>query len=199
MPLSSRSPYYVLLECSHPDDEASAVAAIEALLEEAFEASLITDAALARSIAQSRALWALRENISEAQGAEGKNIKHDVSVPISRIAHFVDAAGAALASAHPGVRPVVFGHLGDGNLHWNIRAPFGADPAWLKTEGEAARSRLHDLIAEFGGSISAEHGIGTLKRAELGRLGNPARLAAMRAIKAALDPADLMNPGKLIP
>jgi FAD/FMN-containing dehydrogenase len=199
LPLSSRSPYYVLLECSHPDDEAAAVATIEALLEEAFEASLITDAALARSIAQSRALWALRENISEAQGAEGKNIKHDVSVPISRIAHFVDAAGAALASAHPGVRPVVFGHLGDGNLHYNVSPAVGDqdEAAFLARQDDINRI-VHDEVVAQRGSISAEHGLGQLRRDEAARYKSAIEMGLMRRIKLALDPIGIMNPGKVL-
>jgi FAD/FMN-containing dehydrogenase len=172
---------------------------LEDLLAQALAAGEIEDAALAVSVAQGDAFWALREAIPEAEKREGGAVKNDISVPVARIGAFHARAEALIAGAFPGARPFVFGHLGDGNLHWNIRAPQGEGKAWLAASGEAARLRLHDLIAEFGGSISAEHGIGTLKRAELGRLGNPARLAAMRAIKAALDPADLMNPGKLIP
>ncbi len=192
-PLAGAHPWHALIELEAESN------LLEALLADALAAGEIADAALAASGAQGDAFWALREAIPEAEKREGGAVKNDISVAVSDIGAFHARAEAMLAAEFPGSRPFVFGHLGDGNLHWNIRAPFGADPAWLKTEGEAARSRLHDLIAEFGGSISAEHGIGTLKRAELGRLGNPARLAAMRAIKAALDPADLMNPGKLIP
>ncbi len=192
-PLTTSHPWHALIELEADSS------ILEALLAEALAAGEIADAALAASGAQGDAFWALREAIPEAEKREGGAVKNDISVAVADIGTFHARAEEMLAAEFPGSRPFVFGHLGDGNLHWNIRAPLGADPAWLKSDGEAARRRLHDLIAEFGGSISAEHGIGTLKRAELGRLGNPARLSAMRAIKAALDPADLMNPGKLIP
>lgn len=192
-PLAGAHRWHALIEL-----EADA-SVLEALLADALEAGEIADAAVAATGAQGDALWALREAIPEAEKREGGAVKNDVSVAVADVGAFHARAEALLAAEFPGCRPFVFGHLGDGNLHWNIRPPLGADPAWLKQEGEVARRRLHDLIAEFGGSISAEHGIGTLKRAELGRLGNPARLAAMRAIKAALDPAGLMNPGKLLP
>lgn len=192
-PLSGPHPWHALIEV-----EAEAPV-LEALLADALEAGEIADATLAATGAQGDALWALREGIPEAEKREGGAVKNDISVAVADIGVFHARAETLLAAEFPGSRPFVFGHLGDGNLHWNIRAPLGADAGWLKGEGEAARLRLHDLIAEFGGSISAEHGIGTLKRAELGRLGNSARLAAMRAIKVALDPASLMNPGKLLP
>jgi FAD/FMN-containing dehydrogenase len=191
-PLGAPYPWHALLELE------SAAPLLEVLLADALAADEIADAVLATSGVQGDAFWAIREAIPEAEKREGGAVKNDISVAVADIGAFHARAVAMLAAEYPGSRPFVFGHLGDGNLHWNIRAPLGADPAWLKAEGEAARHRLHDLIAEFGGSISAEHGIGTLKRAELARLGNPARLAAMRAIKVALDPANLMNPGKLI-
>lgn len=199
LPFSARSPYYVLLECSHPDSEAAARTALEAVLEEASEASLITDAVIAASIAQARALWALRENISEAQGAEGKNIKHDVSVPISRIADFVDAAGAALARTHPGVRPVVFGHLGDGNLHYNVSPAQGAqdEVAFLGLQDDINRI-VHDEVVAQRGSISAEHGLGQLRRDEAARYKSAVEIGLMRRIKLALDPLGIMNPGKVL-
>lgn len=192
-PLGTAHPWHALVELEADN------ALLEALLADALDAGEIGDAALAASTAQADALWALREGIPEAEKREGGAVKNDISVAVADVGAFQARATALMAAEFPGSRPFVFGHLGDGNLHWNIRPPLGAVPDWLRTTGEAARRRLHDLIAEFGGSISAEHGIGTLKRDELGRLGNPARLAAMRAIKAALDPQGLMNPGKLIP
>lgn len=192
-PLSTPSPWHVLIELEAED------AVLESVLEGALAAGEITDAALAASGAQGDAFWALREGIPDAEKRAGGAVKNDISVAVADVAAFHARAMALMATAFPESRPFVFGHLGDGNLHWNIRPPHGAPAAWLKEEGEEARIRLHDLVAEFGGSISAEHGIGTLKRAELGRLGNPARLAAMRAIKQALDPDDIMNPGKLLP
>jgi FAD/FMN-containing dehydrogenase len=192
-PLSGPHPWYALVELE------ADLPLLEALLADALAEGEIGDAAIAASVAQGEAFWQLRESIPEAEKRDGGAVKNDISVAVADIGAFHARAEALMTQEFPGSRPFVFGHLGDGNLHWNIRPPVGADPAWLKGEGEAARRRLHDLIAEFGGSISAEHGIGTLKRAELARLGNPARLAAMRAIKAALDPQGLMNPGKLIP
>jgi FAD/FMN-containing dehydrogenase len=187
-PLAEAHPWHVLVEL---EAESSV---LEAVLAAALEAGEI-----AGSRAQEDAFWALREGIPEAEKRAGGAVKNDISVAVTDVAAFHSRAVALLARDFPGSRPFVFGHLGDGNLHWNIRPPEAAAAGWLKGEGEAARLRLHDLVAEFGGSISAEHGIGTLKRAELGRLGNPVRLATMRAIKLAIDPAGLMNPGKLLP
>jgi FAD/FMN-containing dehydrogenase len=192
-PLSAQSPWHVLIELE------AETAVLEAVLEDALSAGEITDAALAATGAQGDAFWSLREGIPDAEKRAGGAVKNDISVAVADVAAFHARAAALMADAFPGSRPFVFGHLGDGNLHWNIRPPVGAPAGWLKEQGEAARIRLHDLVAEFGGSISAEHGIGTLKRAELGRLGNPARLAAMRAIKQALDPDGILNPGKLLP
>jgi FAD/FMN-containing dehydrogenase len=154
---------------------------------------------LAESIAQSRALWALRENISEAQGAEGKNIKHDVSVPISRIADFVDDAGAALRTAYPGVRLVVFGHLGDGNLHFNVSPALGDrnEAAFLALQDDINRI-THDAVVAHRGSISAEHGLGQLRRDEAARYKSSVEISLMRRIKDALDPLGIMNPGKVL-
>ena len=153
---------------------------------------------MATSIAQSRALWAIREHIPLAQAADGKNIKHDISVPISRIADFVEQTDALLAQAWPGVQVVCFGHLGDGNLHYNIAPPAGTPhEAFLAYQGDINRI-VHDSVAAFGGSISAEHGIGALKRDELPRYKAQVELDLMRAIKAALDPLGIMNPGKIL-
>jgi len=199
LPFTDRSPYYVLLECSHPDSEVAARSALEALLEEALGAGQVGDAVVAGSIAQSQALWALRENISEAQGAEGKNIKHDVSVPISRIADFVEIAGQALAEAHPGVRPVVFGHLGDGNLHYNVSPALGDrdEAAFLALQDEINRI-THDAVVAQRGSISAEHGLGQLRRDEAARYKSPIEMRLMRRLKHAFDPLGIMNPGKVL-
>jgi len=197
-PFAARSPWYVLVEATDLISEARAREALEALLAEAFEAELIADGTVAASLAQARALWALRENISEAQAAEGKNIKHDVAVPISRIGAFIEEAQAALARAFPGVRPVVFGHLGDGNLHFNVSPPAGQPhEAFAKLRAEV-NTVVHDLVAAFGGSISAEHGLGVLRRDEAARYKAPVEIALMRAIKQAIDPHGLMNPGKVL-
>jgi FAD/FMN-containing dehydrogenase len=201
-PLGERSPWYVLLEVSDSRSEADASAAIEGLLELALEAGLATDAALSASVAQFRSLWALREDISESQGAEGKTIKHDIALPISRIPEFIDRMDAAIAQAFPGVRLVVFGHLGDGNLHYNVSPAAdrtGPEHAAAFMALEAPLNRLvHDVVAAFGGSISAEHGLGVLRRDEAARYKSPVERRLMRALKDALDPHHVMNPGKLL-
>jgi FAD/FMN-containing dehydrogenase len=197
-PFSERHPYCVLLESSDAEGEAHAAARFDALMERALEAGLIVDAAIAQSIAQSRRFWLLRENISEAQAAEGKNIKHDISVPISSIGDFVERTNAALAERFPGVRMVVFGHLGDGNLHYNVSPPVGMhEDAFLAMQPDI-NLLVHDAVAAASGSISAEHGIGVLRRDEMLRYKSPVELALMRTLKQALDPLGIMNPGKLI-
>ena len=197
-PFAEAHPYCVLLESSDAESEAHASARFDALMEQAIEAGLVRDAVVAQSIAQSRRFWALRENISEAQAAEGKNIKHDVSVPISAIGTFVDTTNAALERRVPGVRMVVFGHLGDGNLHYNVSPPLGVDHDVFLAQQESINRIVHDAVAAAGGSISAEHGIGTLRRDELARYKSPVELALMRRIKQAIDPLGIMNPGKVL-
>jgi FAD/FMN-containing dehydrogenase len=198
-PLEPGSPWYVLLEVSDSQDEAHASAAIEGLLEAALDQALATDAALSASGAQFRALWALREDISESQGAEGKTIKHDIALPIARIAEFIDTVGPAVVKAFPQVRLVVFGHLGDGNLHFNVSPAEGpGDDAFAALEGPINRL-VHDAVAAADGSISAEHGLGVLRRDESARYKPAVELKMMRAIKAALDPLNLMNPHKVLP
>jgi FAD/FMN-containing dehydrogenase len=190
--------YYALLELSSHESEQHAVRLLEQTIEGALEAGVAQDAVVATSIAQSRALWAIREHIPLAQAADGKNIKHDISVPISRIADFVEATDAQLGLAWPGVQVVCFGHLGDGNLHYNIAPPAGTPhEAFLAYQGDINRI-VHDSVATFSGSISAEHGIGTLKRDELPRYKARVELDLMRTIKAALDPLGIMNPGKIL-
>ena len=182
--------------------EAHANAAMEALLGQAMEHGWVSDAALSSSLSQCQALWALREDISEAQGAEGKTIKHDIALPISRIAEFIAHTSEAIASQFEGVRLVVFGHLGDGNLHFNLSPTadrLGAEHAAAFVALEGPLNRLvHDAVATCGGSISAEHGLGVLRRDESARYKSPLELALMRAIKQALDPLNLMNPGKTL-
>jgi FAD/FMN-containing dehydrogenase len=197
-PLAVTQPWYVLLELSELEDEARAGAAAERLLEAALDAGLVADAAVAASLAQRRALWALRENISEAQAAEGKNIKHDIAVPISRIAEFVRETDAAIAAAHPGVRMIVFGHLGDGNLHYNVSPPEGESGDAFLARQDAINRITHDAVARFAGSVSAEHGLGVLRRDEAARYKSPVEIALMRSVKAALDPLGIMNPGKVL-
>jgi FAD/FMN-containing dehydrogenase len=197
-PFPEPHPEYALLELSSHESEQHAVRLLEETIERALEAGLAQDAVVATSIAQSRALWAIREHIPLAQAADGKNIKHDISVPISRIADFVEKTDAQLGRAWPGVQVVCFGHLGDGNLHYNIAPPHGTPhEAFLAYQGDVNRI-VHDSVASFGGSISAEHGIGALKRDELPRYKAQVELDLMRAIKAALDPLGIMNPGKIL-
>ena len=193
------SEWTVLLEQSDSESEAHAQRLFEALLETALERGLIGDAAVASSLEQSKAMWHLRETIPMAQAAEGANIKHDIALPVSAIARFVASTDAALLSAFPGVRLVNFGHLGDGNLHYNVQAPAGVDAAGFLREHERAVNRLvYDAVGEFAGSISAEHGVGELKREELAQRKSPVALEMMRAIKKSLDPNGLMNPGRLL-
>ena len=193
------APWTVLLEQADHDGEAHARAQLESLLAAAQAEALVTDAALATTVAQSRALWQLRESIPLAEAALGPNVKHDIALPVSAIARFVDATGRALQTAFPGVRVVNFGHLGDGNLHYNVQAPAGVDPGAFLLSHEAAINRLvHDAVAALGGSISAEHGIGALKRGELARYEGAVALELMHAIKRALDPRGLMNPGRVL-
>ncbi|CAN5714039.1 FAD-binding oxidoreductase [soil metagenome] len=193
------SPWTVLLEQSDSENEAHAQALFEALLETALERGIIGDAAVASSLEQSKAMWHLREAIPLAQSLEGANIKHDISVPISRIAEFVASTDAALVVAFPGVRLVDFGHLGDGNLHYNVQAPVDTPAAEFLRDHEPEVNRIvYDAVTAFDGSISAEHGIGLLKRDELARRKSPVALGLMRAIKTALDPRGLLNPGRVL-
>lgn len=197
-PFDRRPPYAVLLEVSDHEDEAHARTLLETLLADAIEHGSVADAVVAETLAQSRSLWALRENISEAQAAEGKNIKHDISVPISRIADFIASTDAALAAAYPAIRMVTFGHLGDGNLHYNVSPPPGVPDERFLSQQPGINRIVHDAVVAFGGSISAEHGIGQLKRDELALYKDPGELALMRAIKSAIDPLGIMNPGKVL-
>ena len=199
-----RSPFerthaqYVLLELSDHEDEQHAEALLQALAEQALDKQLIADAVIAQSTAQSRSLWMLRELIPEAQRLEGKNIKHDISVPISSIARFVDETDALLAQRLPGVRMVTFGHLGDGNLHYNVSAPAGMDEDRFFAHQASIYECVHDQVTRFSGSISAEHGIGQLKRDENARYKSGVEMNLMRAIKRTLDPLNIMNPGKVL-
>ena len=197
-PFPQAYPQYVLLELSDSESEEHADTILENVIGEALEQGLIVDAAIASSIAQSKALWNLREHIPLAQAEEGKNIKHDVSVPISRIADFIRETDALLQQAFPSCRMVTFGHLGDGNLHYNVSPPEGKSPdAFLAHQDEINRV-VHDSVHRFGGSISAEHGLGALKRDEIRRYKPEIELRLMRTLKRALDPEWLLNPGKVL-
>jgi len=199
-PFADRHPQVVLLELSDNESETHARALFEQLMEIAFEQGIVTDAVVAENLAQSRAFWNLREHIPLAQAEEGLNIKHDISVPISQIAHFIDTTDALIAAAAPGARMVTFGHLGDGNLHYNVQAPAGGDAKRFLDEFQYAINRVvHDSVHQFHGSISAEHGLGQLKADESARYKSPVELALMQTIKQALDPHNLMNPGKVLP
>jgi len=196
-PLPLPSPWQVLIELS--DTMAGDIsAALEDTLADAIVARVATDAAIARNERQAQAFWALRENISEAQRIEGVSIKHDISLPVSRIPEFIERCDAALAAAFPGVRIVCFGHLGDGNLHYNQSKPQAQDNAAFIGKTEAVNRIVHDLVAQFGGSISAEHGLGQLKRQEILRYKGEVEMDLMRKVKQALDPRGLMNPGKVL-
>ena len=197
-PLPSAA-WTVLVELSDVEGQARAHERIEGLLEAALDSGVVGDAVIAESMAQSRALWHVRESIPLAQSHEGLNVKHDISLPVSAIAGFVAATDAALQARFPGIRIVDFGHLGDGNLHYNVQAPEGQDPAaFLREHEDTVNAIVYDAVQARGGSISAEHGVGQLKRDELRHRKSPVALGLMRAIKLALDPTGVMNPGRVI-
>ena len=198
-PLEARQTNAVLIELSDPESEANGRAGLEALLESAFESGLVTDAAIAANLTQSREFWSLREHMTEAQQRAGKNIKHDISIPISRIADFVASTNAELAKTYPGVRMIVFGHLGDGNLHYNVSPQKGSGGDDFATIEGAINRITHDAVHAFNGSVSAEHGLGVLRRSEAARYKSDVELRMMGAIKSALDPQGIMNPGKGLP
>ena len=195
---SAHSPWFALLELSDSESAGHAQSRFEAVLGAAIEDGLITDAAIAENIAQSKAMWHLRESIPLAEAALGKSIKHDVSIPISRIAEFVHTTNAALQVRFKGVKHVIFGHLGDGNLHYNVApGPAQSEEQLLGLQDEIYQL-VHDSVHAHGGSISAEHGVGQLKRDELVRYKSALELSLMRSIKDALDPLGIMNPGKVL-
>ena len=194
-PLAGSHDWHVLVELAGP-------AELDQVLEKAFGAALtageIEDATIAVSGAQAAALWRLREELPEAERRDGPALHHDISVAVAAMPDFAVDAAAAVEARFSGARVLAFGHLGDGNLHFNVRPPEVRGADWLAAEGPAATAFVYDLVTAAGGSISAEHGIGTVKRALLARVGDPAKLAAMRAVKAALDPLGIMNPGKIL-
>jgi len=199
VPLYQNAPFCVLLENSDHESETHARALFEHLLETAMEQGCVSDAVVAESLNQARHLWHLRESIPLAQAEEGLNIKHDISVPVSRIPEFVAQTDAVLQREIPGVRLVNFGHLGDGNLHYNVQAPEGLDAnAFLRDQEDRVNVLVYDAVARFGGSISAEHGVGSLKTDKLPRYKSAVALGMMHAIKQALDPYNLMNPGRIV-
>jgi FAD/FMN-containing dehydrogenase len=198
LPFAGVSPYCVVLENSDHESESHARAQFERLLEAALEQGCVLDAVVAENLAQARALWHIRESIPLAQAQEGLNIKHDISIAVSRIPAFVQETDALLEQQFPGVRLVNYGHLGDGNLHYNVQAPAGTDAqAFLRDQEGAINALVYDMVDRYNGSISAEHGIGSLKREKLAHHKSPVALNAMRAIKRALDPDNLLNPGRI--
>ena len=199
VPFWQTSPWCVLLELADHESEAHARGLLEALLGSALDQGTVTDAVVAESLGQARQLWHIRECIPLAQAEEGLNIKHDIGIPISRIPAFVAHTDALLQQAVPGVRLVNFGHLGDGNLHYNVQAPTGVDSAdFLRTHETSINGLVYSAVQQFGGSISAEHGIGSLKVHTLPKHKDPVALAMMAAIKQALDPHHLLNPSRML-
>jgi FAD/FMN-containing dehydrogenase len=193
-PLPSPAPWYALIEI-----ESATPSPLEPVLASALGAAeaLVLDAAIASNARQRTDFWLLRERLSEVQKHEGGSIKHDISVPISSIAEFITTATAAVSQACPGARPVPFGHVGDGNVHFNLSQPPAADKAAFLARREELNLIIHDIAHSFGGSISAEHGLGRMKREEILRYKSPLEMELMRALKATLDPKGIMNPGKL--
>jgi FAD/FMN-containing dehydrogenase len=196
-PLAGEHPWHVLVEAVLPEGAGDGAEALSEALAAHVESGLVADAAVAASEAQAAQLWRLRDTIAEGERKAGPSLKHDISVPVATMPRFIREAREALERRFPRTSVVAFGHLGDGNVHFNVLAP-GGDAVWLDHTGPAATALVHDLVTAAGGSISAEHGIGQMKRGELARTASPARLAAQRAIKAALDPLGIMNPGKLL-
>jgi D-lactate dehydrogenase (cytochrome) len=197
-PLATAHPAYALIEISSGRDDGTLRAEIEALLSEAMADGLVLDAAIAESAQQRKDFWRLRETIPEAQKHEGASIKHDVAVPVSRTAEFIAKASRAVDDVVPGARICAFGHVGDGNIHFNISEPAGGDGARFRARAEDITRTIHDIVAAMDGSISAEHGIGRYKRDELAHYKPAIALDLMRRIKAVIDPNGIMNPGKVV-
>ena len=198
-PLSSSQSWHVLIEAVSGDDDGAPAVMLEHLLGAALERGDAADAVVSASEAQADAFWRIRDSISEAERATGPAAQHDISVPVAAMPRFMVEAAAACDARFPGTHASGFGHLGDGNVHFHVRSAAGADPVrWYAEHAPAITRFVNDLVVDAGGSISAEHGIGQMKLAELERLSSPARMAALRAVKTGLDPANLMNPGKLV-
>ena len=197
-PLAKPLPWYVLMEVSSSRTDGGLRAALEDFLADAMAAGLIADGTIASSTAQTRAFWRLREGLVEAQKFEGGGIKHDISVPVSRVAAFITRATEAVTERLPGIRPIAFGHVGDGNVHFNLCEPVGADREQFLARWDEFARLVHDIVADMAGSISAEHGIGRLKVDELVHYRTALELVLMRRIKDAIDPGSTMNPGKIM-
>lgn len=200
-PLNGRHAWNALIECvAVSGDDADLRETLEEALGEAAQEGLLADAVIATNERQAADFWTLRDSISAAERALGPAMQHDISVPVGKMPEFILAASPAIEQEFAGTRAVAFGHLGDGNVHFHILAPQGAVPGeWEESQGKKVSSRVYDLVTEWGGSISAEHGIGQMKVRDLGRLGDPVSLSMMRSVKRALDPQGLLNPGKLLP
>ncbi|MAB13462.1 FAD-binding oxidoreductase [Parvibaculum sp.] len=197
-PLEKPSPWYVLIEMTAGRKDAGLAETMEATLAAGMEKGLVTDAALAQSDTQRTALWTLRESLSEIQKREGGSIKHDVSVPVSSMAAFIEKASEAVQKEMPGIRPVPFGHIGDGNVHFNLSQPDGMDKNAYLAQWDRMAGIVHDIVREMGGSISAEHGVGRMKRDEIAATKDPVEIEMMRTLKRAFDPAGILNPGKVV-
>jgi D-lactate dehydrogenase (cytochrome) len=195
-PLTSKHRWYVLMELSSPRDDSRGT--LEAILAHAMEDGIVDDAVIAASLSQRQAFWKLRDEMSAAQKPEGGSIKHDISVPVVAVPDFLEQADAAVVKLIPGSRPVPFGHLGDGNIHYNISQPVGADGADFLARWHDVNKVVFDIVLKMGGSISAEHGIGVLKRDELPDVKDKTAIELMRAVKTMLDPNGIMNPGKVL-
>lgn len=198
-PLARSHAWHVLIEATTADPDGLLTEQVQALLGAALEQGLIQDAVIASNETQAASFWKIRDSISEAERAEGQTLAHDISVPVAAMPQFILEAAERVERAFPGVSASGFGHLGDGNIHFHVRAGSHAAPDWYEAEGAEITRFVDDLVSGAGGSISAEHGIGQLKRPEFARLAEPGRVHALRAIKHALDPLGIMNPGKLIP
>lgn len=197
-PLAERHEWYVLAEISSGRSAQDAASLMEAIFSAALERGLVSDAAIAQSVAQKAALWKLRDDMGPAQIPEGASMKHDLSVPVHAIPEFIASAGQIIAQESPGARICAFGHMGDGNLHYNISQPAGGDPEAFLSRRATINDKVYALVTDMDGSISAEHGIGRLKRETMARLKSPTELAMMRAIKNTFDPRGIMNPGKVV-
>ena len=200
-PLSAMHPWHALIELVQDDASQPTPADLATdLLVRAIEAGLVEDAVLSASEAQAEAFWKIRDSIAEAERAEGPALQHDLSVPVSDMARFIEQESAVIEAAYKDLKTVAFGHLGDGNIHFHVKAPAGITTSdWYAGDGKAITSHIYDRVHAYGGSLSAEHGIGQAKIAEFARLADPARLAFLRNIKSAFDPHGIMNPGKLVP
>jgi D-lactate dehydrogenase (cytochrome) len=195
-PLAEKHPWYVLMELASPGDDARTP--LETILARAMEEEIVDDAVIAANLTQRNGFWKLREEMSSAQKPEGGSIKHDISVPVAAVPAFIAEADAAAVKLIPGARPVPFGHLGDGNLHYNVSQPVGANTADYLARWHEMNAVVFQIVLRMGGSISAEHGIGVLKRDELPEVKDKTAIELMRAIKAMLDPLGIMNPGKVL-